>query len=473
MIEHALQCIFTSPVNRRRFPRPRPLRLMNLWIGVIALFAISRLDAQVLYGSIVGTVSDQAGASVPEAKVRVTSRGTAQSRETLTDSAGTYTIPSLPPDTYEVLISKQGFQSVTIRGTNVAADNTVRLDTALKVGAVDTSVEVSAEALTLQTENGEVRSAITTTSLENVPTPIGRNYQNLLITVPGVMPPANQHSVAANPSRGLTFSVNGTTRNSNNVRIDGALANNIWLPHVTAYVPSLDAIETVSMVTASADASEGMAGGSAINVQIKSGSNQIHGSLFEFHADSAMKAKPFFLPIGQGIPKYIDNQFGGSIGGPILKNKLFYFGSWEDSLNRQTGASFVSVPTAPMHTGDLSGSTTPIYDPLSGNPDGTGRTPFSGNLIPSNRIDSIAAKVMAAYPLPTFPNLLSNNYYATGRDRRLRLQPLQAGYQGNVGGDLEAEHQRTAWLAEVHDGRSAGIRAERRRSRRQRRRARR
>ena len=127
-----------------------------------------------------------------------------------------------------------------------------------------------------------------------------------------------------------------------------------------------------------------------------------------------MKAKPFFLPVGQGMPKYIDNQFGGSVGGPLLKNKLFYFGSWEDSLNRQTGASFVTVPTEAMHSGNLSGSSTPMYDPLSGNADGTGRTAFTGNIIPPNRIDPIAAKVMAAYPLPTFPNLLTNNYYATG-----------------------------------------------------------
>ena len=376
--------------------------------------SIPRLDAQVLYGSIVGTVTDQAGASVPGAKVRITSRGTTQAREAETDSAGTYTFPSLAPDMYDVVVTKQGFQSFSVRGTNVEAGGTIRVDAALKIGGVDTTVEVAAEAATLQTENGEVRSAIYSTTLESIPTPIGRNYQNLLITVPGVMPPANQHSVAANPSRGLTFNVNGTTRNSNNVRIDGALANNIWLPHVTAYVPSLDAIETVSVVTASADASEGMAGGSAINVQIKSGTNQIHGSLFEYHADSAMKAKPFFLPVGQGIPKYIDNQFGGSVGGHIIKNKLFYFGSWEDSLNRQTGASFVTVPTPAMHTGDFSGSPTPIYDPLSGSADGTGRTVFGGSLIPSNRIDPIAAKVMAAYPLPTYPSLLANNYYATG-----------------------------------------------------------
>jgi len=219
--------------------------------------------------------------------------------------------------------------------------------------------------------------------------------------VPGVMPPANQHSVAANPSRGLTFNVNGTTRNSNNVRIDGALANNIWLPHVTAYVPSLDAIQTVSVVTASADASEGMSGGSAINVQIKSGTNSIHGSIFEYHADSAMKAKPFFLPLGQGIPKYIDNQFGGSIGGHVVKNKLFYFASWEDSLNRQTGASFVTVPTEAMHGGNFSASTTPIYDPLSGSSDGTGRTAFGGNIIPTNRIDKTGQAMLNFVAPPT------------------------------------------------------------------------
>ncbi len=375
---------------------------------------LPRSNAQVLYGSIVGTVVDQAGSSVPNAKVHITSRGTSQSRETETDSDGTYTFPSMPGDTYDLVVSRPGFQTVTIRGINVAADTKVRVDAALKVGAVEQSVEVSAQAAALQTESAEVRSEITSANLENVPIPIGRNYQNLLVTVPGVMPPANQHSVAANPSRGLTFNVNGATRNSNNVRIDGALANNIWLPHVTAYVPSLDAIESVSMVTASADASQGMAGGSAINVQIKSGTNQIHGSLFEYHADNALKAKPFFLPAGQGIPKYIDNQFGGSVGGPIIKNKLFYFGSWEDSLNRQTGSSFVTVPTAAIQAGDMSGSTTPMYDPSTGNADGSGRSVFAGNLIPKSRIDPIAAKVAAAFPLPNVPNLLSNNYYATG-----------------------------------------------------------
>jgi hypothetical protein len=176
-------------------------------LSLAVLSAVGRIgylpnaNAQVLYGSITGTVIDQAGASVPSANIRITSLGTTQSRETETDSSGNYTFPSVPGDTYDVVVTKTGFQKFTARAINVAADTKVRLDAVLTVGAVEQSVEVSAHAATLQTENAEVRSEISTASLENAPIPVGRNYQNLLVTVPGVMPPANQHSVAANPSR--------------------------------------------------------------------------------------------------------------------------------------------------------------------------------------------------------------------------------------------------------------------------------
>src|SRR5690242_634300 len=125
-----------------------------------ALFHVERVDAQVLYGSLVGTVTDQAGASVPGAAVRIKSRSTTQTREALTDSAGTYAFPSLSPDAYDVVIQKQGFQTFTIHGSNVAAGDTVRVDAVMKIGGVDTTIEVAAEAVALQTENGEVRSAI-------------------------------------------------------------------------------------------------------------------------------------------------------------------------------------------------------------------------------------------------------------------------------------------------------------------------
>lgn len=223
-----------------------------LLLGVFTCVPVA--NAQVLFGSLNGAVTDAAGASVPGARVKITGTGTSLTRETETDEAGTYTLPSLPPGTYDITITKTGFQTSTVRGVGVAADTKLRVDASLKVGAVEQSIEVNAQAAVLQTDSGEVRSEISNKAFENLPIPVGRNYQNVLITVPGVAPPVNQHSVAANPSRGLTFSVNGTTRNSNNVRIDGALANNIWLPHVTAYVPGLDAVEAVNVVTASADA---------------------------------------------------------------------------------------------------------------------------------------------------------------------------------------------------------------------------
>ena len=453
-----------SPCTDYRSTLPQSRLLFS---AIVILSTGQPLQAQVLYGSIVGSVVDAAHASVPGAKVKVTSPTTGQSRETATDASGTYTFASLTADTYDVSITAQGFQVFKVTGVAVTADSRTRVDAALKIGAVEQTVEVSAQAASLQTDSGEVRSEITTQSLENVPIPVGRNYQNLLITVPGVSPPVNQHSVSANPSRGLTFNVNGASRNSNNVRIDGALANNVWLPHVTAYVPALDAIEQVSMVTASADAQQAMAGGSAINVQIKSGTNQIHGSLYEFHADNNIKAKPFFLPTNQGKPKYIDNQFGGSVGGPIRRNKLFFFGSWEGTYNRQLGASFTTVPTAAIRSGNMSGSPNPIYDPSTGAADGSGRTPFPGNIIPTARQDAIAQKIGAAYALPNIPDLLTNNYYATGA---YGVTQAQARCQGELGGLQQAQHQRTPGLAAFQHDRSAGSGRRRRRSGGQRRR---
>jgi hypothetical protein len=238
----------------------------------------------------------------------------------------------------------------------------------LEVGAITEVIQVDAQAITLQTDRAEVRAEVSTKSLEELPVPINRNYQNLLIMVPGFTPPSNAHSVSANPTRGLNFNVNGTTRNSNTIRIEGASATNVWLPHVTAYVPGIESIETVSVVTSSLDADQGLAGGSAVNVQMKSGTNEIHGSLFSYLANSAWKAKPFFLPQGERNPKNIENQLGGTIGGPIKKDKLFYFFGYDGQFQRQTGNSLQDVPTDAIKSGDLSASPTPSIIPLQAMP---------------------------------------------------------------------------------------------------------
>src|SRR5262245_33545884 len=372
----------------------------------------SEAHAQVLYGSVMGTVTDTAGSSVSGATVRLTNTGTNQTRELSSDENGNFIFTSVPGGTYSISVRKEGFQTFSTSGVTVTPDSKVRIDASLRVGNVQETIEVTASGATIQTDSAEVRGEITTTALQNLPVPIGRNYENLLVTIPGVAPPDNQHSISANPSRGLTFSVNGSTRNSNAIRIDGALANNLWLPHVSAYSPTLEAVQAVSVVTGAADADQGLAGGSAVNVQVKSGTNQLHGSAFEYHADNALKAKPFFLPANQRKPKFINNQFGGSIGGPIKKDRLFYFASLEGTRDRQTGATTVTIPTPAMISGDLSASPNPIYDPLTGNPDGTGRVAFADKKIPQNRIDQIARKILEKMPAPTSPNLVTNNLYA-------------------------------------------------------------
>lgn len=396
---------------RHRSRMTKLLLLMPALLLCLA-FAISEARAQVLYGSVIGSVTDTAGSSVSGATVRLTNAGTNQMRETTTGENGNYIFTSVPGGTYSISVRKDGFQVFTVGSVTVTPDSKVRVDASLRVGNVQEAIEITASGATVQTDSAEVRGEITTTNLQNLPVPIGRNYENLLVTIPGVAPPDNQHSISANPSRGLTFSVNGSTRNSNAIRIDGSLATNLWLPHVSAYSPTLEAIQAVSVVTGAADADQGLAGGSAVNVQVKSGTNELHGSAFEYHADNALKAKPFFLPANQRKPKFINNQFGGSLGGPIKKDKLFYFGSFEATRDRQTGATTVTIPTAALRNGDMSASPNPIYDPLTGNANGTGRTEFPNKIIPQNRIDPIARKILEQMREPTSPNLLTNNLYA-------------------------------------------------------------
>ena len=403
----------------------------------------ARLRAQALYGSVVGVVTDASGAIVPGALVKATQTATGQVRQTLTNDTGAYNFPTLPQGSYNVVISHPGFETSVRQAVTVTIDNVVRVDAALKVGATTDSVQVAAQAAQLQTDKAEVRSEISTKDLEELPIPVNRNYQNLLVMVPGVSPPSSSSSLAANPARGEVFSVNGTTQGAANTRIEGANAINGWMSHETGYVPGLEAIETVTVSTASLDADQGLAGSAAINVQLKSGTNQVHGSLFEYNQNNAIKANPFFLPAGQGKPKFIDNQLGGTIGGHIIKNKLFYFGSFDGQYIRQNASQFTTVPTAAIRAGDLTGSTTPIYDPSTGNLDGSGRTPFSGNLIPQNRLDPTALKIQQLFPLPNLPGI-SSNYYATGDYRVNRPK-----YDGKINWNPNQKLTMTARLGVV------------------------
>lgn len=400
--------VHTRRTSVRTFALAAPL------LGLLFHAAAPIAAAQALYGSIVGTVTDASGAAVPGATVSVRHAETGQTRAATTTSAGVYSFPTLPSGTYTVTVALSGFRTFTRENVAVNVSDAVRIDARLAVDAVTEAVDVSAQAVTLQTDRAAVQGRLSTEMLEEAPVPPNRNYQNLLITIPGFTPPSNAHSVSANPSRALNFNVNGASRNSNVVRIEGAAAPNVWLPHVSAYVPGLEAIETVNVTTSSFDADQGLSGGSAINLQMKSGTNELRGSLFTFHSDETMKARPYFLPPTEEKPKWMDNQSGGTIGGPIRRNALFYFLSYDGQFDRRTGHTLLTVPTAAMRAGDFSASPTPVYDPATGNADGSAKAPFPGNRVPGNRVDPIALAILANIPLPTFTDRLTDNYFAKG-----------------------------------------------------------
>ncbi len=388
-------------------------RGVGLLILLVAMTAASQpAAAQILYGSILGNVTDPSNAAVVGAQVVITNQQTNQSRETETNAFGAYSFPTLQPGPYQVRISREGFRMATTE-VSVTINTVTRANVTLQLGAVTESIQVTATTAMLQADRAEVRSEIPTRNFENLPVTPGRNYQQLLRVLPGFRPPTNHHSVPTNPSRALGYNVNGVSFSINNTRIDGASSIAPWLPHMTALVPTIEAIDTVNVVTNSFDAEQGLAGGAAINVQIKSGTNEFRGSLFEYHTNQKLKAKPFFLPQGERNPKLVSNEFGGTLGGPIRKDRLFFFGSYEANFNREAASSFATVPTAAMKRGDMSDSVRLVYDPQTGNADGFLRTPFPGNLVPVTRISSISRRLADLTPLPNQPGF-SDNYFVSG-----------------------------------------------------------
>lgn len=383
---------------------------------VSALTVPQACEAQQLYGSIVGNVKDSSDALISGATVTITNTSIGQSRETKTDDAGGYNFPTVVPGTYQLKVTKEGFTTFIKTAVSAVPDSVTRLDVTLALGAVTETVTVSGVAAALQTDRSEVRTEMSSSLLANLPVPPGRNYQNLFVVMPGFTPPrAQYHSAPSNPAGGLVFNVNGADFSSNATKIDGADSINIFMPHEVAYVPTLESIEAVNVVTNSFDAETGLAGGAAINVNTKSGTNAVHGALFENHTNQHLKAKNFFNPPGYTKPKLVFNEYGGAVGGPIKKDKLFYFGSYEGTYDRENAALFTTVPTAAIRSGDMSGSPNPIYDPLTGDPNGANRTPFPNKTVPVGRISPITQKLVDLTPLPNLPgNLLTNNYYANG-----------------------------------------------------------
>ena len=238
----------------------------------LPLFSSIQSKAQTLYGSVVGTVTDNTGAAVPDAQVVITDTQTNDARTVVTDNGGVYTVSTVPPGNYLVAITKQGFEGYKTKGVDVTANNVVRVDAQLQVGAVSQTVEVqSAVAVQLQTDTADVHTEISSSALETVPQAT-KTYMGILNQVPGVVPPGGQLSGGTNnPSKSMQFAANGTGVQGPNVRIEGVSATNPWVQQYTSFVPSTEAIQSVNVVTNSPDAEQGLSGGPSVTVQLRSG----------------------------------------------------------------------------------------------------------------------------------------------------------------------------------------------------------
>jgi Carboxypeptidase regulatory-like domain/TonB dependent receptor len=396
-----------------------PMKLVLAVVTAVWLVG-SHVYGQVLYGSLVGNVVDQNKATVPGATVTITNKATGQIRETVTNNEGEYSITNILSGTYDIKVTKQGFTSFTQTALTITANNITRTDVEMKIGNVSDVVSVTAAATVLQTESATVKSEISSKEINALPLANYRNYQSLINLVPGTTPGRFQNAQTDTPEMSLTTSVNGTSRNNNNTRLDGATSVNIWLPHHTAYVPSSESIQEVNVSTNNFDAEQGLAGGAAIQVITKSGGNQFHGSGFIYHDNHLFRAKNFFQPTSVRVgtadvptpnkPKSLRTINGATLGGPIKKDKLFFFGSWESQDERMIADGRFTVPTLDQRAGNFSAYGTTIYDPRTGNIDGSGRTPFANATIPDEDISPISKKLLALIPLPNLPGTTSNFY---------------------------------------------------------------
>ena len=385
--------------------------------ALVVLFPASAA-AQALYGTVAGTVMDDTGAAIPGATVTVANQGTGLEVMAITDEVGAYAFRNLQPGTYTLKASLQGFKEYVQTGIPVSQSDVVRIDARLEVGALTESVTVTTEAALLKTDRADVSVNLRPAEVVNLPLNQYRNYQALMNLVPGATPTATQNDQTDTPGRALRTNVNGTNANNNVTRVDGAASINVWLPHHAGYIAPAETVETVNISTNSFDASQGMTGGAAVSVVTKSGTNEVRGSAFYFRNQDELNARQNFFSAADNPNGSLDIM-GGTIGGPIRRNRLFYFGGYERNLEKNSRIDTLTVPTARMRQGDFSEVSAALpafrlYDPTTGNQaTGEGRQQYAGSQIPADQISSISQAIQSYYPMPNVPGTnggIQNNY---------------------------------------------------------------
>ena len=377
------------------------------WMFAFVLLTGAPLFGQAVNGSLLGALTDSSGAVVANAKVAVVEQNTGIRRSALTNDSGNYVFPDLPPGRYSVEAEREGFRRAARQGVDVLVNTTVRVDLTLEPGNIAETVNVVAEVAALQSERADTGRTIETMQVADLPLLYSRNFQGLVGLVPGATRPFRPHSEFFNPQDSLSTQVNGQSRLGNNVQLEG-IDDNERTGLLQVLIPPAEAIQTVDVTTSNYEAELGRATGAVLNVILKSGTNGLHGQAYWFNRVSALSARAFY-DAARG--HFVYNYAGGNLGGPIIKNRTFFFGDYLRVMDHRYSPDRYTLPTAAERMGDLSVSPTPIYDPLTGNPDGSGRMTFAGNVIPQGRIDATSKKILSLIPLPNLAGL-NQNYFA-------------------------------------------------------------
>ncbi len=373
------------------------------FLAAVAYVAFSgTATAQAVRGTLVGTVHDAQGAAIPGATVTATETQTNISRTAITNQSGNYVFSNMKDGLYHVEAELTGFKKFSRAGVEVKVNSTVRVDVILEVGNMEETVEVVQQTPLLQTDRADTGRTIEGRQVQELPLGYGRSFQGMWATVPGTVTMTRPHSQFFNPQDSQETKFNGQSRLSNNVQVDG-LDNNHKTGLLTVMIPSAEAIDSVNVSTSNFEAEFGRAGGSVTTVVLKSGTNQLRGSAFFFGNSESTQAKNFFASATAKKPETKYQQFGATLGGPIIKDKLFFFTDYQRTVDNLGQLRRVVIPPTQWRNGDFSSASTIIYDPATGNPDGTGRQPFPGNVIPTNRLSPVALNILALLPQPNVP----------------------------------------------------------------------
>ncbi len=389
----------------------------------LLLITVPGARAQAVYGSIAGTVADSTGAAVPGATVTITSAQRKTSDSVVTNASGYYEKGRLLPGAYEVRAELAGFKAKVVSAVNVSVDSQTRVDVALELGDIAETVTVeSVESQLLKTDRADVATTFDTRQLEELPV-LDRNFTKFMLLTPGTQQQSWNHAASENPQGSAQTVVNGQTFSGTGYQLDGT-ENRDPILGIIVINPTLESIGETKVTSQNYDAEFGQAIAGVVSVQTKSGTNEFHGSAFEFAQRDEFQARnPFTNPTknaltGEYLPDSKRDQFGGSIGGPILKDKVFFFGDYQGTRSNVGGSRLLTVPTAAARAGDLSAYGVSIYDPAGGNP--ANRSQFPGNVIPTGRLSPQALAVLSLIPLPNAAgtnNGTRDNYLVSGIEK--------------------------------------------------------